>query len=195
MTDKYRKKTIWRRSISKLVHFKQEISGAIAIEFAFAVPLLITLYLGMVEMGNAIAADRKVTLLSSTVGDIVAQHDQISKAELDNIFLATKEIMRPFQADNSNLRIEVFSITVDSDDAQISSWPGKVTNGGTCGNANAAAPAVPSEMLAVSPSVIVAKVCYKYSSLLNYFFKTDPSFNEVFFIRPRHVDAIEWNKT
>jgi Flp pilus assembly protein TadG len=172
--------------------FKREESGAIAIEFAFIFPLLILIYFGIVEMGNALAASRKVTLLTGTVADIVAQYDEISKSDLDKLFLATTEILRPFEANSSNLRIEVFSITVDDDDAQVQSWPGKVSNGGTCGDANAPAPTVPADILANKGSVIVAKVCYKYDSILHRFFATDPSFNEVFFVRPRRVDAISW---
>ena len=51
---------------------------------------------------------------------------------------------------------------------------------------------MPADLLANSASVIVARVCYKYESLLNYFFKPNPQFDEVFFIRPRYVDAVEW---
>ena len=172
--------------------FARSQSGAIAIEFAFAFPLLVVMYLGMVEIGNGLAASRKVTLLTGTVGDIVSQYDEISKSDLDQIFLASTEILRPFESSTSNLRIEVFSITVDDEAAQIESWPGKVTNGGICGDGDAPAPTVPADILENKGSVIVAKVCYKYPSVLHYFFNTDPSFNEVFFVRPRHVDAISW---
>jgi len=172
--------------------FRREKSGAIAIEFAFIFPLLIVVYLGVVEIGNALAASRKVTLLTGTVADIISQYDEISKSDLDKIFLATTEILRPFSADSSNLRIEVFSITVDDEDAQVESWPGKVSNGGNCGNSNAPAPVVPANLLADKGSIIVAKVCYGYQSVLHHFFSGATSFNEIFYIRPRHVDAVSW---
>ncbi|MGI9373139.1 MAG: hypothetical protein ACR2OJ_11635 [Hyphomicrobiales bacterium] len=150
------------------------------------------IYLGMVELGNAIAADRKVTLLSSTVGDIVAQYSEVTQNDMDRIFEAAQEVLRPYEVATDKLLIEVYSITTNETNDQVQSWPGRVTNGGSCGVESESAPAVPADLLVNSASVIVARVCYKYESVLNYLFKTDPQFDEVFYIRPRYVDAVEW---
>jgi len=44
--------------------------GVSAVEFAMLLPLMLTLYLGAVEISQGIAADRKVTLVSRTVADL-----------------------------------------------------------------------------------------------------------------------------
>ena len=59
-------KAVTLRLITLLRSFKRDRDGASAIEFAILAPLLITLYLGCVEITDGIAADRKVTL---TAGD------------------------------------------------------------------------------------------------------------------------------
>jgi Flp pilus assembly protein TadG len=42
-------------------------------------PLMVTLYIGGVEVSSAIAVDRKVTLVSRTLGDLVAQSTSLNR--------------------------------------------------------------------------------------------------------------------
>ncbi len=44
-----------------------------AVEFAFIAPLMISLYLDGVEISDAVAANRKTTIVARTVADLVAQ--------------------------------------------------------------------------------------------------------------------------
>ena len=61
--------------------------GVSAVEFAMLLPLMLTLYLGAVEISQGIGADRKVTLTARTVADLVSQviehqqhrHDQFAQ--------------------------------------------------------------------------------------------------------------------
>ena len=48
-------------------------SGIAAVEFAMLLPLMLSLWLGAVELSQGIAADRKVTLTARTVSDLVSQ--------------------------------------------------------------------------------------------------------------------------
>ena len=51
-------------------------------------PLMVTLYLGGVEVSQAIAVDRKVTLVARTLADLVAQATSITNADMTNILNA-----------------------------------------------------------------------------------------------------------
>ena len=51
-----------RRPIRRLLRDKRGIS---AVEFAMLLPLMVTLYLGGVEVSQAVAIDRKVTLVAA----------------------------------------------------------------------------------------------------------------------------------
>ena len=50
-----------RRPVRRLLRDKRGIS---AVEFAMLLPLMVTLYLGGVEVSQAVAIDRKVTLIA-----------------------------------------------------------------------------------------------------------------------------------
>ena len=68
-----------------LRRFGVHTKGAIAIEFAMIFPIMITIYFGVVEMSNALAANRKVTMLTSTVdGDCPAREGRTRVAPRKN---------------------------------------------------------------------------------------------------------------
>lgn len=167
--------------------FKVATKGAIAIEFAMIFPLMITIYFGVVEMSNALAASRKVTMLTSTVGDIVAQFRDIGPNDMAGIYDAADEIMRPFSTNGlGQLRINVYNVTT----VPANNW--SYTPNGACPDGQ---PAVPANLLASGGSVIVSQVCYVHNSILSRFFTTDPTFTDVFFLRPRQVEFISWDPT
>src|ERR1700692_1888012 len=47
--------------------------GLSAVEFALLLPLMLTLYLGGVEVSNGVAADRKVAITARTVADLASR--------------------------------------------------------------------------------------------------------------------------
>ena len=59
--------------------------GVSAVEFAMLLPLMLTLYLGAVEISQGVGIDRKVTLTSRTVADLASQVSSISNADMTNI--------------------------------------------------------------------------------------------------------------
>jgi Flp pilus assembly protein TadG len=50
-----------------------------AVEFALLPPLMVTLYLGSVEISQVISSIRKVTLTSRTVADFISQLSSINE--------------------------------------------------------------------------------------------------------------------
>ena len=59
--------------------------GVSAVEFAMLLPLMLTLYLGAVEISQGIGADRKVTLTARTVADLVSQVDEHQQRRHDQL--------------------------------------------------------------------------------------------------------------
>ena len=49
--------------------------GVAAVEFAIIVPIMAALFIGAVEMSQAVTANRRVTQVGSSTGDLVARAD------------------------------------------------------------------------------------------------------------------------
>ena len=74
-----------RRPIRRPLRDKRGIS---AVEFAMLLPLMVTLYLGGVEVSQAVAIDRKVTLIARSLGDLIAQAPWASIFTLDTVIFS-----------------------------------------------------------------------------------------------------------
>jgi Flp pilus assembly protein TadG len=106
------------RSIRRLVDEQQ---GASAIEFALLLPLMLTLYISGVEISQAVGADRKVTLISHTVADLIAQTSvSLSSTDVGNALAAAGAIVTPYSA--SNLRVIVSQIKIDANGNATIDW-------------------------------------------------------------------------
>src|SRR6266851_2414379 len=86
-----------RRPIRRLLRDERGIS---AVEFAMLLPLMVTLYLGGVEVSQAVAIDRKVTLISRSLGDLVSQATSIDSTAMTSILGATTAVMAPYSDTN-----------------------------------------------------------------------------------------------
>jgi Flp pilus assembly protein TadG len=68
-----------RRLIQNVVlsvrRLRRNDEAVAAVEFALIVPFLITLYLGSIEAAALFTVDKRVSSISSTIGDLVAQWD------------------------------------------------------------------------------------------------------------------------
>src|SRR5207244_552221 len=73
--------------------FLADHRGLSAVEFALLLPLMLTLYLGGVEVSNGVAADRKVAITARTVADLAARMTTISNADMTNILGASSAVI------------------------------------------------------------------------------------------------------
>lgn len=93
-----------------LARFWPARSGVAAVEFALVLPVMLILWLGMVEVTVALNLDRKVTILSRTVADLVGRETATDTRRLGEIFDAATAVMAPFE--HRNVEIVVTSVFV-----------------------------------------------------------------------------------
>src|SRR3954470_20871040 len=86
------------RARRPLLRFLRDKRGVSAVEFAMLLPLMITLYLGGVEVSSAIAVDRKVTQVARTLGDLVAQSTTLNATDMTNILNAASSVVQPYSS-------------------------------------------------------------------------------------------------
>ena len=93
----------------RLRNFAGDQRGVSAVEFAMVLPLMIALYFGTVEMSQGIGAQRKVSLTTRTIADLVSQTSNMSNTDMTNSLKAAVAVMAPFS--ESNLKVTAVSYT------------------------------------------------------------------------------------
>ena len=83
-------------------------------------PLMMTLYLGSVEVSQGIAADRKVELTAHALADLSSQYTDITNADMSNILNAGSAIIAPYPT--ANLQEVVSEISINAQGAGTVVW-------------------------------------------------------------------------
>ncbi len=86
-----------RRASYFVSRFKEETKGVAAIEFAFIAPLMLVMYVGTMEISNAVSANRKLSRVSSTLGDLLTQSECFTDDTLADIVKVADDIMYPYE--------------------------------------------------------------------------------------------------
>ncbi len=167
--------------------FSGNRKGVAATEFAMIVPIMIGLYMGAVEVGQALTIDRKLTGLASAAADLVAQSKSVTEGDIQDIFKITDSILDPF--DTSTLKITLSSVIADVDNKQSVEW--SVSNAGLEHSVGSTIPGMSADVTEANSSVIVAEVQYTYTSPVAYYFTGDTNLTEMFFTRPRKSLSVE----
>ena len=70
-----------------LKSFWRDRRGVSAVEFALIAPVLVIFYCGLAELTQAMMAQRRLSNIASSIGDLVAQSAQLNDASRDDIFI------------------------------------------------------------------------------------------------------------
>jgi Flp pilus assembly protein TadG len=167
--------TIPRYSLRRLAHDKRGVS---AVEFALIAPLLVSLYLGCVEISDGVSADRKVTLVASTVANLVAQSTTISSSDMSNILDASSAIIAPYSS--ANLKITVSCISIDANKAATVKW--SATRNGT---ALSGTVSIPTDLQVANTQLVYAQASYAYTPVIGYTITGTLNMSEKMYMMPR----------
>lgn len=171
-----------------------ETRGAAAVEFALILPLMLLLYIGSIEASQIITADRKVSTVAGTIGDLVARVDpnsatnNLTQARLNDYFAAADLIMSPFN--DAKLKQRVSCIEVDASGNTKVIWS-KGHNGATELTKGDTYP-LSNEMIAVSKGdyVIVAEASYAFTPLFGIVFQKPLDLYQEYYHLPRYGEKI-----
>src|SRR5437588_10014768 len=109
------------RSLTRhLLRLQRDQRGVSAVEFAMLLPLMLTLYLGTVEISQGVGIDRKVTLTSRTVADLASQVSSMSSSDMSNVLSASSSVVAPY--DSTQLKVTVSQIAIDANGNPTVSW-------------------------------------------------------------------------
>jgi Flp pilus assembly protein TadG len=159
-----------RRAIRRFVGAQD---GAIAIEFAFVISILVVILLGTYECTRYVLLNQKADRTSATVADLVAQSDGMSTAIINDVYSAAIGQMQPYDQ-TTNGRIIISSIyrpdstTTNGTIVWQCQGGGNYTSGVSSRiGAKGAAPTLPSTFTVdIGENIIVSEVFYHYTPSL-----------------------------
>jgi Flp pilus assembly protein TadG len=148
-------------------------------------PLMVTLYLGGVEVSQAVAIDRKVTLIARSLGDLVAQATNVSNADMTNILAASAAIIVPYQ--DSRLTITVSSVKIDAQGVAKIAWSD--TKNGTARPVGSTV-TLNAALNTASTTLIWAEAQYAYTPTIGYVITGTMNLRDQIYMRPRLSDCV-----
>jgi Flp pilus assembly protein TadG len=175
--------SLWRR-LSGCAHDERGVS---AVEFALLLPLMVTLYLGGVEVSQGLTIDRKVTLVARTVADLAAQAQKITSADMTNILDASTAVMLPYST--AKAKVTVSQVTIDSNGIATISW--SESKNGTK-RAKGSSVTLPAALNIPSSSLIWSEVTYDYKPVIGYVITGTMALTDQIYMRPRLSDSVEY---
>lgn len=164
---------------------RDDRAGVAATEFALLLPLMITLYLGGVEVSQAVAIDRKVSLTARTVADLTSQSSVINNTDMQNILDASTAVMSPYGA--SNVQIVLSFVQLDATKTATVGWSDAKNASPRPQNSSVS---VPSGIAIANSTLVMAEVKYPYKPTIGYVITGTLNLTETFFMRPRLQDTI-----
>ena len=174
-----------RRLTRQLRRLANDERGVSAVEFAMLLPLMMTLYLGGVEVSQAVAVDRKVTLIARTVGDLVAQTTTVSNSDMSNILAAATAVAAPYS--DTNLKVVVSRVDVDAQSVAKVVWSD--TKNGTKRTVGSTV-TLPTALNTASTSLIWAETQYAYTPTVGYVITGTLNLTDQIYMRPRLSDTV-----
>lgn len=169
---------------ARLRRFGRSERGVTAVEFALVLPVLLMLFVGMVEFTEAFSITRKLSNSVSTVADLVSREPSVSTAELTDIVTVADQLMQPYAT--APMDLVIVSVVTDADNTPTVAWshpageyvPGVVYD-------------LPEEALtAPNSSIIVTEGRYDFTPTVTQFLGSFEITQRSFF-RPRMGPAVQ----
>jgi Flp pilus assembly protein TadG len=183
--------------LAKIRRYARDRDGLAAVEFAFLLPVMITIFFGMVEVAAAVSCRADVSNVASTAADLVAQEGTATTADLSNVFNASNTILYPYYdgtsqdpTKNTKPNITIASVV---DNGAIDFKSGTVA--WVCAQGT---PAVHvgqvinfgQALMTTGGSIIYAHITYNYASPTSKVIAGSITMQNDFYTKPRRVAKI-----
>lgn len=163
--------------------------GVVAIEFAFALPILCTMVFALYEVVSGVICYYKMIDAANSVADLVSMTSTseggIGNTDFNNLYTAGQMVMSPNSG--TPLELAIASVTFNSSGGGGTvAW--QIERGGARAMTNAVS--TTTSLGIASGSVIVVDAIYTYTSVLNYFIKTPITMTYQTYALPRNMAQI-----
>ncbi|HET7850230.1 MAG TPA: TadE/TadG family type IV pilus assembly protein [Pseudolabrys sp.] len=160
-----------------------------AVEFAILLPIMITLYLGGIELSDGLSVQRKVTLTANALVNLTSQSTALSDNnasgtdDMNNIMSAASAVMYPFASDNMTAIVSCLSIDPATKKAKVM-WSVPFPSSGT-GRTVGSIVAVDANLAGGNSTLLLSEVNYPYTPIIGYTISGTLNISDKMFMAPR----------
>lgn len=183
-----------------IFRFRKSQDGAAAVEFAMLLPVMITMFFGMVETTLALVCRADVSQMASTAADLVSQVNTANSADISNVYAAAGTILYPYYSGGPTGKptIRITSVVYDSTSATPTTagkvaWTCTQAGTGTLTPASRSAGSTVTfsqPLMLANGSVLMAEVAYNYASPTTQTIVGSINMTNNFYTKPRRVAQI-----
>jgi Flp pilus assembly protein TadG len=161
---------------------RRDERGVSAIEFAMLLPLMVTLYLGAVEISEGVAAHRKVTLTARAVADLASQTTKLKNADMTNVLNAATAVATGVRDISTKLKVTVSEVEIDANGVAKIKWSD--ARNGTARSVGSTV-TLPAALNVPSTFLIWSEVSYNYVPIIGYVVTGAMNLTDEIYMRPR----------
>lgn len=176
--------TALRRMLGRL---RSDAGGHAFLEAALIFPIMVSIFLGISEVGEALTVSRRMEAAAGTSADLVARLRTVTSPELGAIKPMIDAMFRPFPTDTIGLVIS--SVVADADNNTTVAWSYADGAGAVARNVGSEA-ALPAGLTEPNMSVIFVEVRYNFQSTLAVLIAGGLPMQAEAYMRPRLVAQI-----
>ena len=182
--------------------WRKDQGGLAAVEFAFVLPIMLSMLLGLVELSNALGLRAAVTNMASTAADLISQESTATGPDMDSVFGALGAMLYGYSATGTVITITSV-IDGGAGKSPVVSWSCAWGASGASGyspltkGSTSFSPALPTGTITPGDgtSVIWAEVKYTYNSPMKYFIPSALNWSNDYYLKPRRVLQIPFSGT
>jgi Flp pilus assembly protein TadG len=168
--------------------FAKAANGVAMVEFSLTFPMLIALFLGVVEFSEAFSVKRKLTNATATVADLVSQRRQVTEADLIDLSRVADTLLTPYGA--TNLGIVISSVEADQKGVTKIGWSFSHGTGASARDQGSAYSA-PDGLTEPGSSIIVAEGTYQFTPTIGLYLTGVITISRQAYFRPRLTRVIQ----
>jgi Flp pilus assembly protein TadG len=184
-----------------LCRFLKNARGVATMEFVFVLPLMTALLFGIYELGEFVRVNMQLANAATSMADLISQQTSGvtsgTTGVLGNFCQAGKLMMTPFPTGAAtgagNFSVAMASVTNYTSSGVTVDWESDHSCTATAtalGNTAQTLATTPTNLLpnagAPGDSVIIVKVTYQYSSVVQYLIPSSFTLTQTAFARPRN---------
>lgn len=173
---------------------RHNADGVAAVEFGLLVPLLFIMFIGTLEIGQAVGLDRRVSMATASTADLIAREKTASNASLDGIMQVVRTLLEPY--DSTRLGINVISVKADPGNAANTrvEWSYSYNSSNPPPN-KCSAYSMPPGLLGAGASAIIVEGRYDYEPILvSHFLNSNVTLQDKATVSPRN-SCVDYNNT